>query len=48
MKMIKSQLGGGGEPEKKTVTEVDMFSRTTNVSGDHKDLRSPVKVNINI
>ena len=40
MKMIKSQLGGTG------VTEVDMFSKTTNVSGDHKELRSPVKVRI--
>ena len=46
MNMIKSQLGGAGEVEKKSVTEVDMFSRTTNVSGNHKDLRSPVKVNI--
>ena len=45
MKMIKSQLGGAGENEQKAVTEVDMFSKTTNVSGDHKQLRSPVKVN---
>ena len=48
MKMIKSQLGGAGENEQKAVTEVDMFSTTTNVSGDHKELRSPVKVNIHL
>ena len=46
MKMIKSQLGGAGVNEKKAVTEVDMFSKTTNVSGDPKELRSPVKVNL--
>ena len=48
MKMIKSQLGGAETEEKKSVTEVDMFSRTTNVSTDNKKLRSPVKVNINL
>ena len=48
MKMIKSQLGGAGENEQKAVTEVDMFSTTTNVSVDHKELRSPVKVNIHL
>ena len=46
MKMIKSQLGGAGVNEKKAVTEVDMFSKTTNVSGDPKELRSPVKVHL--
>ena len=46
MKMIKSQLGGAEVNEKKAVTEVDMFSKTTNVSGDPKELRSPVKVNL--
>ena len=49
MKMIKSQLGGAGPvSDEKSVTEIDMFSRTTNISGDHKNLRSPVKVNIDI
>ena len=46
MNMIKSQLGGAGVNEKKAVTEVDMFSTATNVSGDPKELRSPVKVHL--
>ena len=52
MMMIKSQLSGtGDEPAqtvKKSVSEVDMFSKPTNVTGDLKHLRSPVKVGLQL
>ena len=48
MMLIKSQLGEGEEEQsvsvKKSVTEVDMFSKTSNVTGGNRQLRSPVKV----
>ena len=48
MMLIKSQLGEGEEEQsvsvKKSVTEVDMFSKTSNVTEGNRQLRSPVKV----
>ena len=48
MMLIKSQLGEGEEEQsvsvKKSVTEVDMFSKTSNVAEGNRQLRSPVKV----
>ena len=48
MMMIKSKLETGENQTptvEKSVREVDMFSKPTNVSGEVKQLRSPVKTN---